>query len=61
MAFIKIYALLTLRTQRWGTRQVAVENGEVVRTGTDDKPSAEIVIPVPALAGPDTERVRIPA
>jgi cellulose synthase/poly-beta-1,6-N-acetylglucosamine synthase-like glycosyltransferase len=61
MAFIKIYALLTLRTQRWGTRQVAVENGEVVRTGTDDKPSAEIPVPVPALAEPDTERVRIPA
>jgi cellulose synthase/poly-beta-1,6-N-acetylglucosamine synthase-like glycosyltransferase len=61
MAFIKIYALLTIRTQRWGTRQVAVENGEVVRTGTDDKPSAEITIPVPALPEPGTERVRIPA
>src|SRR5919106_1021458 len=54
MAFIKIYALLTIRTQRWGTRQVAVENGEVVRTGTDDKPSAEITIPVPALPEPNT-------
>jgi cellulose synthase/poly-beta-1,6-N-acetylglucosamine synthase-like glycosyltransferase len=61
MAFIKIYALLTIRTQRWGTRQVAVENGEVVRTGTDDKPSAEITIPVPALPEPGIERVRIPA
>jgi cellulose synthase/poly-beta-1,6-N-acetylglucosamine synthase-like glycosyltransferase len=32
MAFIKIRALLTIRKQRWLTRQVAVENGEVVRT-----------------------------
>jgi cellulose synthase/poly-beta-1,6-N-acetylglucosamine synthase-like glycosyltransferase len=32
MALIKIHALLTLRRQRWLTRQVAVENGEVVRT-----------------------------
>ncbi|WP_232667378.1 glycosyltransferase [Pseudonocardia sp. TRM90224] len=32
MAFIKIGALLTIRKQRWLTRQVAVENGEVVRT-----------------------------
>jgi cellulose synthase/poly-beta-1,6-N-acetylglucosamine synthase-like glycosyltransferase len=35
MALIKIQALLTIRTQAWLTRQVAVENGEVVRT-TDD-------------------------
>ena len=34
MALIKIYALVTIRRQRWGTRQVAVENGQVVRTGT---------------------------
>ena len=32
MAIIKIHALLTIRKQRWLTRQVAVENGEVVRT-----------------------------
>jgi len=32
MAFIKIYALFTIRKQRWLTRQVAVENGAVVRT-----------------------------
>jgi len=32
MALIKIQALLTIRTQAWLTRQVAVENGEVVRT-----------------------------
>jgi hyaluronan synthase len=32
MALIKIQALLTIRRQRWLTRQVAVENGEVVRT-----------------------------
>lgn len=34
MALIKIQALLTIRRQRWLTRQVAVENGEVVRTST---------------------------
>ncbi len=34
MAFIKLYALLTIRRQRWLTRQVAVQNGEVVRTGS---------------------------
>jgi hyaluronan synthase len=32
MALIKIQALLTIRRQRWLTRQVAVENGQVVRT-----------------------------
>jgi hyaluronan synthase len=61
MAFIKIYALLTLRTQRWGTRQVAVENGEVVRTGPDDQPGIDAAPPIPALPEQDTERVRIPA
>jgi hyaluronan synthase len=35
MAVIKITALLTIRTQAWLTRQVAVENGEVVRTHHD--------------------------
>jgi len=32
MAIIKITDLLTIRKQAWLTRQVAVENGEVVRT-----------------------------
>jgi cellulose synthase/poly-beta-1,6-N-acetylglucosamine synthase-like glycosyltransferase len=32
MALIKIHALLTIRRQRWLTRQVAVENGQVVHT-----------------------------
>jgi hyaluronan synthase len=32
MALIKIRALMTIRYQKWGTRQVAVENGQVVRT-----------------------------
>jgi cellulose synthase/poly-beta-1,6-N-acetylglucosamine synthase-like glycosyltransferase len=32
MAIIKLQALLTIRRQRWLTRQVAVENGAVVRT-----------------------------
>jgi cellulose synthase/poly-beta-1,6-N-acetylglucosamine synthase-like glycosyltransferase len=39
MALIKIHALLTIRRQRWLTRQVAVENGEVVRTSrSQDRP-----------------------
>jgi cellulose synthase/poly-beta-1,6-N-acetylglucosamine synthase-like glycosyltransferase len=33
MAIIKILALITIRKQRWLTRDVAVENGAVVRTG----------------------------
>lgn len=33
MALIKIAALVTIRKQRWLTREVAVENGAVVRTG----------------------------
>jgi hyaluronan synthase len=41
MALIKIRALLTIRTQAWLTREVAVEDGEVVRT-TDDGPHPEI-------------------
>ncbi|MHA6619059.1 glycosyltransferase [Pseudonocardia sp. DLS-67] len=32
MAIIKITALVTIRKQAWLTREVAVENGEVVRT-----------------------------
>jgi hyaluronan synthase len=63
MAFIKIYALVTIRTQRWGTRQVAVENGEVVRTGSDPFPAAPLPAPPGAfeLPVPATERERIPA
>jgi cellulose synthase/poly-beta-1,6-N-acetylglucosamine synthase-like glycosyltransferase len=32
MALIKIWALLTIRTQHWLTRDVAIQNGQVVRT-----------------------------
>jgi hyaluronan synthase len=35
MALIKIQALCTIRKQRWLTREVAVENGVVVRTSSD--------------------------
>jgi hypothetical protein len=35
MAVVKIYALATIRRQRWLTRQVAVVDGEVVRTSDD--------------------------
>ncbi len=38
MALIKIYALMTIRKQRWLTRHVAVENGAVVRTGQSPDP-----------------------
>jgi cellulose synthase/poly-beta-1,6-N-acetylglucosamine synthase-like glycosyltransferase len=45
MALIKIHALLTIRRQRWLTRQVAVENGEVVRTAhPDEQPRTEPVV-----------------
>jgi cellulose synthase/poly-beta-1,6-N-acetylglucosamine synthase-like glycosyltransferase len=53
MALIKIYALLTIRKQRWLTRQVAVENGEVVRT-TD----AGGVVPLSVPSGYD--RLSVP-
>ena len=33
MAVLKLLALLTIRQQRWLTRQVQVVDGEVVRTG----------------------------
>jgi hyaluronan synthase len=54
MALIKIYALFTIRKQRWLTRQVAVEGGEVVRTAepaeetTSERSARE---PMPAGAG----------
>ena len=54
MALIKIYALFTIRKQRWLTRQVAVEDGQVVRTAepaeetTSERPVRE---PMPAGAG----------
>jgi cellulose synthase/poly-beta-1,6-N-acetylglucosamine synthase-like glycosyltransferase len=56
MALIKIWALVTIRKQRWLTRQVAVENGEVVRTSTGGE--AGEVVPLPVPAG---ERERVPA
>jgi cellulose synthase/poly-beta-1,6-N-acetylglucosamine synthase-like glycosyltransferase len=58
MALIKLQALLTIRRQRWLTRQVAVENGAVVRTAqsSDDGPvrrSEEIDMtqPIPRFPG----------
>ncbi len=48
MAIIKLQALLTIRRQRWLTRQVAVENGQVVRTAGA---AEEAPAPVPATAG----------
>lgn len=40
MAVIKICALVTVRRQRWLTRQVSVENGVVVRTAPAPEPAA---------------------
>jgi cellulose synthase/poly-beta-1,6-N-acetylglucosamine synthase-like glycosyltransferase len=45
MALIKIQALCTIRQQRWLTREVAVENGVVVRTTTTDDHSQPEQIP----------------
>jgi cellulose synthase/poly-beta-1,6-N-acetylglucosamine synthase-like glycosyltransferase len=39
MALIKLQALVTIRRQRWLTRQVAVEHGQVVRTGDGSSPA----------------------
>jgi cellulose synthase/poly-beta-1,6-N-acetylglucosamine synthase-like glycosyltransferase len=43
MALIKLYALCTIRQQRWLTREVAVEDGAVVRTTGPDELIAEPV------------------
>jgi len=50
MALIKLYALFSIRKQRWLTRQVAVENGAVVRTATPPPVAAPASTPVPVGA-----------
>jgi cellulose synthase/poly-beta-1,6-N-acetylglucosamine synthase-like glycosyltransferase len=50
MALIKLYALFSIRKQRWLTRQVAVENGAVVRTTTPPPVPAPASTPVPVGA-----------
>jgi cellulose synthase/poly-beta-1,6-N-acetylglucosamine synthase-like glycosyltransferase len=47
MATVKIAALLTIRKQKWLTRQVSVVNGEVVRDG----PAAQPAGPSPVGVG----------
>jgi len=47
MALIKLQALFTIRKQRWLTRQVAVQNGAVVRT---EQPAGSIPAPLPRAA-----------
>ncbi|MGH9188707.1 MAG: glycosyltransferase [Acidimicrobiales bacterium] len=42
MAVVKLYALLTIRKQKWLTRQVAVVDGIVVRTGADAPVEARV-------------------
>jgi cellulose synthase/poly-beta-1,6-N-acetylglucosamine synthase-like glycosyltransferase len=50
MALIKIGALLTIRKQKWGTRQVAVENGQVVRTeGAGEQVDNSPTVPLRAV------------
>ena len=51
MALIKLRALMTIRQQKWGTRQVAVENGQVVRTaGAGGGFEDEATVPMRAVA-----------
>jgi len=51
MAVLKLYALATVRTQRWLTRDVEVVGDEVVRTNEDDA-AAGLPLPVqPAEVG----------
>ena len=57
MALIKLQALLTIRKQKWLTREVAVENGEVVRTtdgpggGTNDSSEETVTEAIPVWVG----------
>ncbi len=53
MALIKLQALMTIRRQRWLTRQVAVENGQVVRTAGADPAQAPTTAQAPAGAPQD--------
>jgi hyaluronan synthase len=50
MALIKLQALVTIRRQRWLTRQVAVQNGAVVRTGEATGPAEPADPPTGPLA-----------
>jgi hyaluronan synthase len=52
MAIIKLHALITIRKQRWLTRQVAVENGAVVRTAGADENPAELAAAADPLTQP---------
>ena len=52
MALIKLQALLTIRKQRWLTRQVAVENGQVVRTASAADGAAPADLPPAGPRGP---------
>jgi len=66
MAIIKLQALLTIRRQRWLTRQVAVENGQVVRTSGADPAEAPTTLgspqgaPVPVGAQQDLLSATMP-
>jgi hyaluronan synthase len=47
MAVLKLYALATLRTQRWLTRDVEVVGDEVVRTNEPDDAADAVDVRVP--------------
>jgi cellulose synthase/poly-beta-1,6-N-acetylglucosamine synthase-like glycosyltransferase len=51
MALVKIQALVTIKQQKWLTRQVEVKDGQVVRTGDD--PGVHVSVPV----GPTAELI----
>jgi glycosyltransferase involved in cell wall biosynthesis len=56
MALVKITALLTVRKQRWLTRQVAVVDGQIVRTGSAGAADAAATID---LTEPASEPVSV--
>jgi hypothetical protein len=47
MAALKLYALATVRTQRWLTRDVEVIGDEVVRTNEPDDAADAVDVRVP--------------
>ncbi|MDQ4132632.1 MAG: glycosyltransferase [Actinomycetota bacterium] len=51
MALVKIYALLTLRKQLWLTRDVAVIDGELVRTNDEEESAGPKTPSAPDRAG----------
>ena len=57
VALTKIYALLTIRRQRWLTRDVAVVGGTLQRTGSAAQPFVEQVAPSSRIESLDDHHV----